>query len=75
MRLIYLVLAGGACSLSIVAIQLYRAFRARCLTSFRRDFPPPSTGARVRLPKPRPGSSGAAEAKAEVEGSPFSIVP
>lgn len=75
MRHIYFLLVGGACGLSIVAFQLYRAFRSRWLTSFPPDFPPPSTGAGVRLPKPRPGSSGASEAKAEVEGSPLSIVP
>lgn len=75
MKHIYFLLVGGACSLSIVAVQLYRAFRSRWLTSFPPDFLPPSTGAGVRLPKPRPGSSGAAEAKAEVEGSSFSSVP
>jgi hypothetical protein len=75
MKLMYFLLAGGAFSFSIAAFQLYRAFKSRWLSSFPKDFPPPSTRTGVRLPKPRPGSSGAAEAKAEVEGSPFSIVP
>lgn len=75
MKLMYFLLAGGAFSFSIAAVQLYRAFKSRGFCSFPKDFPPPSTRTGVRLPKPRPGSSGAAEAKAEVEGSPFSIIP
>ncbi|HBB31845.1 MAG TPA: hypothetical protein DDZ80_05595 [Cyanobacteria bacterium UBA8803] len=74
MLLIYLLAAGGACSFSIVAFWLYRTFRTRSLLFWPPDFPPLGKSG-VRLPKPRPGSSGAAEARAEVEGSDLSIVP
>lgn len=75
MKIAYLLLASGAWGLCCAVFNIYRALREGLGTSNYRDFPPDEAAAGVRNRQPRPGGTGEAQARPEVEGSPYSVVP
>lgn len=68
MKIVYLWLARRVYAICRI---LKRPLR----TIFHLGYPPDETGAGIRRHPRFPGGTGAAEARAEVEGSNFSLVP
>lgn len=73
MIILYFLLAGSTYGFCCFVFDIYRLLTYQLLTQFPPDRP--LMGTRVKSPQPRPEQSGAAEAKAEVEGAAFSAIP
>lgn len=83
MRLVYFLLAESAYVFFGLIFDICRSLSDRIATICHRQYPldsnpddsPDTAGGSIRRRPPRPGGTGEAQARPEVEGSNFSLVP